>query len=720
LGGRPSSSAYIIESLERRLVLSATPVSIPDANLEAAIRAALNKPADTITSDDMLSLTELQATNDGIVELTGLESAVNLQILNIPYNQKIADISALAGLTSLQSLDMSLNKISNIGALAKLTNLRYLTAYSNQIKDISPLAGLTKLESLIISENRISDIHPLAGLTKMHQLWLRTNEIGDIAPLAGLSDLQLLFLDWNPISDLRPLSGLAKLGDLSISYTQVSDLSPLSGLTNLGSLSAGYDPIVDIRPLSEMTGLGVLYLAGDQISDLTPLVSLKNLGTAYLISNQISDVSPLAALPELSYLFLADNQISDITPLTEIPNLIRLQIDHNYLGVDTGSVAVDAVQHLEDRGVLVDYLPQKLHPGAAVVQGDLAANSFIVDVYFDTLQVFRNTDVNSVPIYVTPVASITSLTINGGVGDDTVTLDLSFLNPIPPGGFIFNGGGGNDTINIVDVYAAARESAAPFNGSITVRDGNFTFASDARGLSITASQGTVVSFATSQHLAALTLADSAKATLAAGGEHFIRTSALSIAPTATLDLVDNDLILQSTATNRSADLAVVAGLIKSGRNGGLWNGQGIANSTAAAEPNKLTGLAIALNDKGTGTPLYTTFDNESVDSNSILVKYTWNGDADLSGKIDADDYFQIDRGFASKLAGYRNGDFDFNDAVDADDYFLIDRAFLGQSGILAAEPSPRPSPAGRGSNSVRTTARARRGRHHRSGRGGTQ
>ena len=47
--------------------------------------------------------------------------------------------------------------------------------------------------------------------------------------------------------------------------------------------------------------------------------------------------------------------------------------------------------------------------------------------------------------------------------------------------------------------------------------------------------------------------------------------------------------------------------------------------------------------------------------NSILVKYTWNGDMDLSGKVDADDYFLIDTGFLSggELSGYRNGDLDY-------------------------------------------------------------
>jgi hypothetical protein len=92
-----------------------------------------------------------------------------------------------------------------------------------------------------------------------------------------------------------------------------------------------------------------------------------------------------------------------------------------------------------------------------------------------------------------------------------------------------------------------------------------------------------------------------------------------------------------------------------------------------------------LNDKGDSTPVYASFAGEPVGINDILVKYTYNGDADLNGKIDADDYFQVDNGFAQKLTGYRNGDFDYNGIVDADDYFLIDRAFAGQTSVLAPQ-----------------------------------
>jgi hypothetical protein len=135
--------------------------------------------------------------------------------------------------------------------------------------------------------------------------------------------------------------------------------------------------------------------------------------------------------------------------------------------------------------------------------------------------------------------------------------------------------------------------------------------------------------------------------------------------------------------------------VASGRNSGvgLWRGDGITSATAADDPAGLTGLGVILNDNGDGTPIHTpNFSGRPATINSILVKYTWNGDADLSGGVDASDYFRIDHGFAAGGSGWRNGDFDYSGKVDANDYFLIDKAFAGQTGALGGVAVAVPEP----------------------------
>ena len=98
-------------------------VNIPDSNLRAVIEVALGKASgDTITTSDMAALTQLEAIESNISNLTGLEHAINLIWLNLGYNS-ISDISAVSGLTNLTLLYLRDNSISDISPLVANTGL---------------------------------------------------------------------------------------------------------------------------------------------------------------------------------------------------------------------------------------------------------------------------------------------------------------------------------------------------------------------------------------------------------------------------------------------------------------------------------------------------------------------------------------------------------------------------------------------------------------------
>ncbi len=152
-----------------------------------------------------------------------------------------------------------------------------------------------------------------------------------------------------------------------------------------------------------------------------------------------------------------------------------------------------------------------------------------------------------------------------------------------------------------------------------------------------------------------------------------------------LDLTNNKMIVTSGSVGSwtGSNYSGVTGLIASGRNGGAWNGNGIVTSqTAAAGPNGLTTLAVAM----AGSVGKASFGGQAVSPTDVLVMYTYDGDANLDGKIDADDYFQIDSNYnkpASTL-GYFKGDFDYNGRIDGDDYFMIDSNYVAQGGAFSA------------------------------------
>jgi len=202
-------------------------------------------------------------------------------------------------------------------------------------------------------------------------------------------------------------------------------------------------------------------------------------------------------------------------------------------------------------------------------------------------------------------------------------------------------------------------------------------------------------FASPQHLKSLGIS-SGVAALFPGGDNVLRTGQLSLAGPSSLDLADNAMIVQSTSSTREAILSQITEWVGLGRNSpsGLWTGPGITSSAAGADSRHMTALGVALNDKGLGRDtLFYIFAGQPVDIDCILVRYTWNGDANLDGVVNADDYFRIDSGFITQEEGYYNGDFNYDGVVNADDYFLIDSAFLGQTGPLSASTAGPRAPA---------------------------
>ncbi len=333
--------------VETTIASNAT-VSMPDANLRAAVAAELGKASgEPITEADMATLTSLRAVATGIDDLTGLESAVNLTKLYLNSNA-IADLNPLAGLTALEALDLSGNDIVDISPLAGLTSLTSLDLGSNAIVDITPLAGLTALtkrylnsnaiadpnplaglSSLDLSRNNIVDISPLAGLTSLTSLDLAINAIVDITPLAGLTALTKLYLNSNAIADLNPLAGLTGLTDLSLSNNAIVDLSPLGGLTGLTRLTLSHNFIVDLNPLAGLTALSSLSLDENDIVDITPLAGLTGLSRLSIQYIGISELTALAGMTGLSSLSLDGNDIVDITPLAGLTGLSILELDGN-------------------------------------------------------------------------------------------------------------------------------------------------------------------------------------------------------------------------------------------------------------------------------------------------------------------------------------------------------------------------------------------------------
>jgi len=129
--------------------------AVADSALEAAVRLALQKPGGELTAADLLSLTQLEAQDRGISDLTGIGKLRNLSVLDLSSNE-IGDMSPVSALSRLVLLDLTGNQIEDITAVGALVHLEALLMAGNRIQDIAPLLQLEYLNSLELDGNPLS------------------------------------------------------------------------------------------------------------------------------------------------------------------------------------------------------------------------------------------------------------------------------------------------------------------------------------------------------------------------------------------------------------------------------------------------------------------------------------------------------------------------------------------------------------------------------------
>jgi hypothetical protein len=137
----------------------------------------------------------------------------------------------------------------------------------------------------------------------------------------------------------------------------------------------------------------------------------------------------------------------------------------------------------------------------------------------------------------------------------------------------------------------------------------------------------------------------------------INLTSLSITGNGVLDVNNNHIII----TYSSSDpITTIAGYIKSGYNGGAWNGPGIISSAAQTPTDGLLyGLGYADGADGIVAGLA---------PGQIEVAYTLVGDANLDGVVNSTDFDILAANFNQSITGWDQGDFNYGGNVNATDF----------------------------------------------------
>jgi hypothetical protein len=143
-----------------------------------------------------------------------------------------------------------------------------------------------------------------------------------------------------------------------------------------------------------------------------------------------------------------------------------------------------------------------------------------------------------------------------------------------------------------------------------------------------------------------------------------------------LDLTSTHLIINY---NSGADPAsAILGYLRTGYNGGGWNGLGIESSPVALHP----GYGVGFTDGADHV-------DPSLGSTQIEVAYTLNGDVNLDDVVNGSDFAILASHFGkSTTSGWEVGDFNYDGVVNGSDFSLLAQNFgKSDSGATVALPA---------------------------------
>ncbi|MDB5333125.1 MAG: hypothetical protein JWP03_4276, partial [Phycisphaerales bacterium] len=244
------------------------------------------------------------------------------------------------------------------------------------------------------------------------------------------------------------------------------------------------------------------------------------------------------------------------------------------------------------------------------------------------------------------------------------------------------------------VYSVTGDPTSGY--AVTLSAGTYSFdanegapGGDWQNLSLTLTGTADVSFNAPQTFTAFTLSATAKAAVSSSGGGVsgnlldVAAGGFSMAldpvtgnPTATLDMMDNDMILRGPASGSGDDeLPVLRTLLHSGLPTG---GTGLRSSDVTESGTSYV-TRLGYRDGLSTFDGQATINGQAVKASDTLVKYTLNGDMDLDGRVTNADFARFSNAFASPPAAgtstWQLGDFNYDGRTTGSDYTLLSNDF---------------------------------------------
>ena len=242
-----------------------------------------------------LNLSNTNVDDKDLNKLANSESLKNsLHTLDLRGCQRVTDVSALAGCTSLHTLNLSntnvddeaLNKLANSESHLESLDLSECKITKNILTAISNCQNLKTL--ILRSCQSVTDVSALAGCASLHTLNLSNTNVDDddLNELANSESLKnslhtLNLSGCSGVTNVSTLAGCTSLHTLNLSNTNIDDeaLKELAKLPNLHTLNlSGCSGVTNVSTLAGCASLHTLDLTGCySVTDVSALAGCANL-----------------------------------------------------------------------------------------------------------------------------------------------------------------------------------------------------------------------------------------------------------------------------------------------------------------------------------------------------------------------------------------------------------------------------------------------------------
>jgi len=287
---------------------------IPDANFEAALSAYDDIPNDGQVPRPAISvITNLDVSNQGISDLTGIEDFTSLEALNIREN-------------TISSLDVSNN-----------TELTLISAQDNVLNAID-VTDLIKLVSLGLARNQLTSIN-VSSNSALQEIYLASNLLTSL-DLSKNPNLEIIGVNSNNLTSLNIKNG---------NNDKITTLSVTGGNTNLSCIlvddityAQTNFTLIDVQTLFTDTDCSQIYTAiPDPVFEAAlsqydnipndgqvPTSNIASVTSVNVRDAGISNLTGIEAFVALEELDFIDNDVSSVN-LTNAPNLRVLRLRNN-------------------------------------------------------------------------------------------------------------------------------------------------------------------------------------------------------------------------------------------------------------------------------------------------------------------------------------------------------------------------------------------------------